>query len=58
LVQEAIHEITEIRSKLDEIAADLEKVLETLDQIERQNVATEEELGSLRSMVRSMHHRI
>ena len=54
-IGDAIHHVEHIRAELVKVMADIEDVLQTLELVERDQSASEEEIEKLRDALRSVH---
>jgi len=55
-VSQAVSEVTEIVESLKQALAQMEDVLELVEHAERQKLADEHEIDSLRRLMRQLHH--
>jgi hypothetical protein len=54
-IGQAIEQVEHIRAELQKVMAEMNEVLETLEQAERDKTATENEIDKLRESLRSLH---
>jgi hypothetical protein len=54
-IARALEEVDQIRLELSKVLEEMEEVLQTLDQVEREKNASEAEIEKLREALRSLH---